>query len=84
MEIETFTKDRDAQVYLTWEDISIICTALYYYQKDHNDNIKCLYSNWLVLTDLVECGVLANSTTERICKLRGLDKLVKEDDNETT
>lgn len=78
MEIETFTKDKDAQIYLTWEDISIICSALYHYQKDHNDNVKHLYSNWLVLTELVECGVITNSTTAQICRLRGLDKLIKE------
>ena len=84
MEIETFTKDRDAQVYLTWEDISIIRSALYYYQKDRNDSVKRLYGNWLVLADLVECGIVTNSTTEQICRLRGLDKLIKEDGNETT
>lgn len=78
MEIETFTKDKDAQVYLTWEDIGIICNALYHYQKDHNDKVKYLYSNWLVLTDLIECGVVTSSTPERICELRGLNKLVKE------
>lgn len=84
MEIETFTKDKDAQVYLTWGDISIIRSALYYYQKDRNDSVKRLYSDWLVLTDLVECGIITNSTTEQICRLHGLDKLIKEDDNETT
>lgn len=78
MEIETFTKDRDAQVYLTWEDISIIRSALYYYQKDHSDSVKHLYSDWLALTDFVECGVITNSTTAQICRLRGLDKLIKE------
>lgn len=78
MEIETFTKDKDAQVYLTWEDISIVRSALYYYQKDRNDSVKRLYSSWLILTDLVECGVVTNSTTEQICELRGLNKLIKE------
>lgn len=84
MQIETFTKDKDAQVYLTWDDIIIMRNALYHYQKDHN-RAKCLYSDWLVLADLVcEGGVVTNFTTERICELRGLGKLVKEDNNETT
>ena len=85
MQIETFTKDKDAQVYLTWDDISIMRNALYHYQKDRNDKVKRLYSDWLVLADLVcEGGVVTNFTTERICELRGLGKLVKEDNNETT
>ena len=85
MQIETFTKDKDAQVYLTRDDISIMRNALYHHQKDHNDKVKRLYSDWLVLADLVcEGGVVTNFTTERICELRGLGKLVKEDDNETT
>ena len=33
MQIETFTKDKDARVYLTWEDISMMRNALYHYQK---------------------------------------------------
>lgn len=83
MQIETFTKDKDARVYLTWEDISIMRNALYHYQKDHS-RAKRLYSDWLVLADLVcEGGVVTNFTTERICELRDLGKLVKEDDNET-
>ena len=85
MQIETFTKDKDAQVYLTRDDISIMRNALYHYQKTHNDKVKRLYSDWLVLADLVcEGGVVTNFTTERICELRSLGKLVKEDDNETT
>ena len=85
MQIETFTKDKDAQVYLTWDDIIIMRNALYHYQKDRNDRVKRLYSDWLVLADLVcEGGVVTNFTTERICELRGLGKLVKEDNNETT
>ena len=85
MQIETFIKDKNAQVYVTREDISIIRNALYQYQKDHNDRVKRLYSDWLVLADLIcEGGVVTNFTTERICELRGLGKLVKEDDNETT
>ena len=84
MQIETFTKDKDAWVYLTWDDISIMRNALYHYQKDRNDKVKRLYSDWLVLADLVcEGGIVTNFTTERICELRGLGKLVKEDDNET-
>lgn len=79
MQIETFIKDKNAQVYVTWEDISIIRNALYHYQKDHNDKVKRLYSDWLVLADLVcEGGVVTNFTTERIYELRGLGKLVKE------
>ena len=85
MQIETFTKDKDAQVYLTRDDISIMRNALYHYQKTHNDKVKRLYSDWLVLADLVcEGGVVTNFTTERICELRSLGKLVKEDDNDTT
>lgn len=83
MQIETFTKDKDAQVYLTWEDISMIRNALYHYQKTHNDKVKRLYSDWLVLADLVcEGGVVTNFTTERICELRGLGKLVKEQERD--
>ena len=83
MQIETFIKDKNAQVYVTWEDISIIRNALYRYQKDHNDKVKRLYSDWLVLADLVcEGGVVTNFTTERICELRGLGKLVKEQEQE--
>jgi hypothetical protein len=82
MQIETFTKDKNAQVYLTWEDISIMRNALYHYQKDHN-RAKRLYSDWLVLADLVcEGGVVTNFTTERICELRSLGKLVKEQEQE--
>ena len=44
MQIETFTKDKDAKVCLTWEDISIMRRALYHYQKDCNDEVKRLYS----------------------------------------
>lgn len=85
MQIETFIKDKNAQVYVTWEDISIMRNALYHYQKDRNDKVKRLYSDWLVLADLVcEGGVVTNFTTERICELRGLGKLVKEDNNEST
>ena len=85
MQIETFIKDKNAQIYLTWDDISIMRNALYHYQKTHNDKVKRLYSDWLVLADLVcEGGVVTNFTTEQICELRGLGKLVKEDDNETT
>lgn len=83
MQIETFIKDKNAQVYVTWENISIIRNALYHYQKDHNDKVKRLYSDWLVLADLVcEGGVVTNFTTERICELRGLGKLVKEQEQE--
>ena len=79
MQIETFTKDKDAKVCLTWEDISIMRRALYHYQKDCNDEVKRLYSDWLVLVDLVcKDGVVTNRTVERIYELRGLDKLVKE------
>ena len=78
MQIETFTKDKDARVYLTLEDISIMRNALYHYQKDRNDKVKRLYSDWIVLADLVcEGGVVTNHTIERIYELRGLDKLVK-------
>ena len=78
MQIETFTKDKDARVYLTLEDISIMRNALYHYQKDRNDKVKRLYSDWIVLADLVcEGGVVTNFTTERIYELRGLGKLVK-------
>ena len=85
MQIETFAKDKDARVYLTLEDISIMRNALYHYQKDRNDKVKRLYSDWIVLADLVcEGGVVTNFTTERICELRGTGKLVKEDDNENT
>ena len=79
MQIETFTKDKDAKVYLTWEDISIMRRALYHYQKDCNDEVKRLYSDWLVLVDLVcKDGVVTNRTIERIYELRDLNKLVKE------
>ena len=79
MQIETFIKDKNAQVYVTREDISIMRNALYQYQKSHNDEVKRLYSDWIVLADLVcEGGVVTNFTTERICELRSLGKLIKE------
>lgn len=83
MRIETFTKDKDARVYLTWEDIGIMRNALYHYQKDRNDTVKHLYSDWIVLADLVhEGGVITNFTIDRICELRGLGKLVKEQEQQ--
>lgn len=71
-------KDNNATVELTYKDVSDIARSLYK-MMSRDESVKKLYSDFMILHQLLETGTLDDWTVERVAIHRGVIETEKKE-----